>query len=659
MRRFMLCFIILAALVAPAAAQDAIPPAEIVNDEGGPVLVTGEVAYTDGYFTAGVSEPIIILEDQAGFVDRDFGYIMPEESQVLAEITSDFFTSPFSYEVELPPNPEAGQRDVDLDGESDPGVIVYAVAYWTNTWGGPVLEERDLYGGGWSTAYASTRVDQNPSGKAEVLGGVYLVWSPDDAQGFPSGFGPDGRLFTGDEPIVRLPQGWTTVIMDTDPFTFDRSREPVIDLIEGESVAQDDFSDLSYTKAFDAMVKLFSQEYAYTEFKGIDWAAMAAEYRPRFEDAERENDSDAYQRALRDFIYSIPDGHLSAPLVMGDFQEIVGGGLGMNLAQLDDGRVIVIDTYRRTPARDADIEDGAEIITMGGLPVEDYLSAIVPYEATYSTDHVRRLAQLRYAVRGVLGDSVEVTFVNPGSSDEQTVTLEFVEEWDSWDNALPDSAAFGDEPVEYELLDDDIGYVSISSFFDDSKLTIDGWEDMIRDLNEREVPGLIIDMRYNGGGSGFLARQMAAYFFDEALETDLDESYDRALGRFVRDEDRKSTFILPPEDMRYRGRIAVLVGPDCSSACEFFSYYMTLQNRAEIVGQYPTGGLAGGQALYTMPDGIVLQFSVGRSLDLDGNVLIEGVGVLPTIDVPVTEETVFSDDDVVLEAAIAWLAENP
>lgn len=659
MRRFMLCFIILAALVAPAAAQDAIPPAEIVNDEGGPVLVTGEVAYTDGYFTAGVSEPIIILEDQAGFVDRDFGYIMPEESQVLAEITSDFFTSPFSYEVELPPNPEAGQRDVDLDGESDPGVIVYAVAYWTNTWGGPVLEERDLYGGGWSTAYASTRVDQNPSGKAEVLGGVYLVWSPDDAQGFPSGFGPDGRLFTGDEPIVRLPQGWTTVIMDTDPFTFDRSREPVIDLIEGESVAQDDFSDLSYTKAFDAMVKLFSQEYAYTEFKGIDWAAMAAEYRPRFEDAERENDSDAYQRALRDFIYSIPDGHLSAPLVMGDFQEIVGGGLGMNLAQLDDGRVIVIDTYRRTPARDADIEDGAEIITMGGLPVEDYLSAIVPYEATYSTDHVRRLAQLRYAVRGVLGDSVEVTFVNPGSSDEQTVMLEFVEEWDSWDNALPDSAAFGDDPVEYELLDDDIGYVSISSFFDDSKLTIDGWEDMIRDLNEREVPGLIIDMRYNGGGSGFLARQMAAYFFDEALETDLDESYDRALGRFVRDEDRKSTFILPPEDMRYRGRIAVLVGPDCSSACEFFSYYMTLQNRAEIVGQYPTGGLAGGQALYTMPDGIVLQFSVGRSLDLDGNVLIEGVGVLPTIDVPVTEETVFSDDDVVLEAAIAWLAENP
>jgi C-terminal processing protease CtpA/Prc len=658
MRRLIVLLIALAALVAPAAAQETMPPAPIVNDEGGPRLVTGEVRYTDGYFTAGVSEPIIILEDQAGFVDRDFGYIMPEESQVLAEITSDFFTSPFSYEVELPPDPQAGLRDVDLDGEADPGVMVYAVAYWTNTWGGPVLEERDLFGGGWSTAYASTRVDQNPSGKAEVLGGIYLVWSPDDEQGFPGGFGSDGRLFTGDEPIVRLPEGWTTVIMDTDPFTFDRSHEPVIDLIEGEGVEQDDFSDLGYTKAFDALVKLFSQEYAYTELKGIDWVAMAAEYRPRFEEAERDGDSDAYQRALRDFIYSIPDGHLTAPLVMSDFQEIVGGGLGMNLAQLDDGRVLVLDTYRRTPARDADIEDGAEIIEMGGLPVEDYLAAIVPYEATYSTDHVRRLAQLRYAVRGVLGTEVEVTFCNPGSDDNETVTLEFAEEWESWDNGLPEGASFGADPVEYERLDSDLGYVSISSFFDDSKLTIEGWEDMIRNLNAREVPGLIIDMRNNGGGSGFLARQMAAYFFNEPLETDIDESYDRSLGRFVSDQDRQATFILPPEDMRYNGRIAVLIGPYCSSACEFFSYYMTLQNRAEIVGQYPTGGLAGSQSLYTMPDGIELQFSVGRSLDLDGNMLIEGIGVLPTIDVPVTEETIFSDDDVVLEAAIDWLKDN-
>ena len=47
-------------------AQSDLPPAPIVNDEGGPVTITGTMVYTDPLFTKGVSEPEIILEDQAG-----------------------------------------------------------------------------------------------------------------------------------------------------------------------------------------------------------------------------------------------------------------------------------------------------------------------------------------------------------------------------------------------------------------------------------------------------------------------------------------------------------------------------------------------------------------------------------------------------------------
>ena len=43
---------------------------------------------------------------------------------------------------------------------------------------------------------------------------------------------------------------------------------------------------MSYTEAFDAMVDKFSHEYAFTELKGIDWAAKAAEFRPAFQAAE-------------------------------------------------------------------------------------------------------------------------------------------------------------------------------------------------------------------------------------------------------------------------------------------------------------------------------------------------------------------------------------
>ncbi|MCZ7543511.1 MAG: hypothetical protein M5R40_08220 [Anaerolineae bacterium] len=57
------------------------PAAVIVNDEGGPVAITGAVAYTNPFFTSGVAAPLIILEDQAGFVDRDRSFILPAQSQ--------------------------------------------------------------------------------------------------------------------------------------------------------------------------------------------------------------------------------------------------------------------------------------------------------------------------------------------------------------------------------------------------------------------------------------------------------------------------------------------------------------------------------------------------------------------------------------------------
>ena len=78
------------------------PPAKVINDEGGPIIVTGEVEYTNPFFTVGVAEPIVILEDQAGFVDRDRNFIFPVESQVLGQISSDFYTSPFTYSLTLP-----------------------------------------------------------------------------------------------------------------------------------------------------------------------------------------------------------------------------------------------------------------------------------------------------------------------------------------------------------------------------------------------------------------------------------------------------------------------------------------------------------------------------------------------------------------------------
>jgi C-terminal processing protease CtpA/Prc len=644
-------------LAAGQEGSNPFPPAPITDDEGGPVHITGDVTYTNTFFTAGVAEPLIILEDQTGFVTRNRGYLLPLASQVMGEITSDFYTSPFTYSVSLPEVPQAPLNDVDNNGQSNPGVMVYAVAYWTNTWGDPFLEKRDLSGGGWSSCYASTRVDTDPSAKNNVIGGTYLIYAPDGQEGFPSDWGPDGKLFTGDEPVVGVPQGYTIVNLDTSPFTFSRPREAKIDLIECQVAVADDFSSMSYTDAFDAMIELFRTEYAYTDYKHIDWDAEKAKFRPLFEQAQANQDNTAYQFAVQQFLWSIPDGHLGTTAFdQNRFVHDTAGGLGMAIRDIDDGRTIVDYLTPGGPAEQAGIKLRAQIISFNDTPINDFVNAIVPWSGPFSTEHVRRLQQLRYATRFPLGTDVSVTYQNPNDTQPTTVTLTTVNERDSFAFSSFAVGLTGTElPVEYSLLSSGDMYVKIYSFFDNELLTVQLWERMLKYLNDNNVPGVIIDMRQNGGGNGYLAEQMAAYFFDQELDLGNTAYYDKSTGKFEIDPDQEQKFYPPPENLRYHGPVALLVGPSCASACEYFSHYMTLQDRAQIVGMYSTAGLAGSQKQFFMPDSVIVQMSIGRGLDANGKIIIEGVGVVPTVKVPVTEETLFSKTDPVLDAAVKAL----
>src|SRR5215211_6587788 len=384
----------------------------------GTKIVSGSVTYTNAFFTLGVAEPLIILEDQGGFIERDRQFVIPVESQVIGQITSDFFTSPFTYSLTLPEEPNGTLHDVDHDGKNETGVMVFAVAYWTNTWGDPYLERRDQGGGGWSSAYASTKISDSPNSYLEVYGGKYLVYAPDGDQQFPSDFGGDKKLFTDDDPVMDLPAGWSMVDLDQSPFTIDRSEEPTIDLLEPESAALDDFSQLSYTQAFDKMLEKFTNEYAFTELKKIDWAAKGKEFRPRFEEAEKNSDPHAYVLALRDFLWSIPDTHVGLAdfdMLRDDFRHDVEGGLGFAMRETDDGKIIANFILSGRPADKAGMKWGAEILSLDGKPTADVVTANVPWESPFSNPIVKRLQQLRYATRFPLEKGqVDITFKNPG-----------------------------------------------------------------------------------------------------------------------------------------------------------------------------------------------------------------------------------------------------
>jgi C-terminal processing protease CtpA/Prc len=629
--------------------------------DAGPVLLYGDVDYTNPFFTSGLAQPVIILEDQAGFVDRDKDFLMPVESQTLAQITSDVFEPPFTYSLALPRVPQGTLRDVDQDGETETGIMIFAVAYWENIWGDPYLEERDLGGGGWSTNQASTRIGEDLELENEIIGGILVIFAPNPEQSFPSGFGEDGKLFTEDDPIMDLPAGWSVIDLDQNPFAIIRDPEVKVDLYEAEGAALIDYSDQGYLEAYESMLQLFRTEYAFTEYKGVDWDGLDARFRPRFEEADQRNNSTLYEFALRDFVWSIPDGHMNVAFTDAlneDFRANVVGGLGIAVGELSDGTVLVTYLGDNTPASRAGIELRAEVLEINGEPVDSYVSKVLPFDSPFSTPHNLRLSQLTYATRFPLDTDVTITYRNPGDSSSQTANLTAEFEIDSYFASIDNGSDGYELPVEYDLLESGYVVVRITSFFDNKLLTIQLWERLMQTLNENEVPGLIVDLRVNGGGWGFIADQMAAHFFTEPLEVGQTGRWDEDRGEFYFDPDGIERFFLPPEDLHYDGPVVVIVSPSCASACEFFAYDMTIQDRATIIGHFPTAGLGGGVNDFEMPGGISVRFTVGRAVDMDGNIHIEGKGVAPDRVIPVTEESLFGDRDVLLEAAVAELDRN-
>ena len=103
-----------------------------------------------------------------------------------------------------------------------------------------------------------------------------------------------------------------------------------------------DYCDAGWVEAFDGLHATLQRRYAFGEWKRIDWDALYAEHQPNILAAERSEDKSAYYVALREYIYNLPDGHVS---VYGDVHDeveraAIGGGFGFAVLKLDDGRVI-------------------------------------------------------------------------------------------------------------------------------------------------------------------------------------------------------------------------------------------------------------------------------------------------------------------------------
>ena len=409
----------------PTPIPTRLPPIPVTpGDENPdePVFITGDIPYTSQFFLNTIYEPFVLLEDQAGFVSRDKDFTFRLEGQAIGPVEVHDDQS-ITYSLALPSIPQGTHLDVDNDDKNEIGVQIFAVAYWSNTWGGPFLEGRD--GKGWSTSYVSTTID--PEREDEIVAGILVVWSPDDQQGFPTGFGEDGLLFTADDPAGSIPSGYNIVDINQEPFQVYKEARPRITLNEGASTVND-FSKMSYEDAFHALIEKVEREYPFTQEKNISWQALNDEYAPLIADAS--NDKEFY-KVIHDFIQEIPDGHVGVQIDGEDFFEEQGGSFGLILTEMSDGRVLVTRTFPDTPGERAGIKTGAELLAWEGKPISEAINAVTPYFGPYSTQHNHRIGQVLFLTRVPPNTSVTVTFRNPGSSAEQEARMKAEVEYDS------------------------------------------------------------------------------------------------------------------------------------------------------------------------------------------------------------------------------------
>ncbi len=617
--------------------------------------LTGTFTYSNDFWPEAYAyEHAVMLLDMHGFVERDFEWEVPVESQVIGMVDLDAENNSATYRLQLPVKPRGILNDVDQDGQKDSGVQIFAVEYAPNIAQDPFYRGDDRYKG-WPGYLASVIIDRE--NQDEVNGGRLLIWAADADQQFPSGFGADGLLFTADDPQASVPAGYSVVDLDQEPFLFLQDASVELTLYEPADAAVKDFSDQKYSQAFDSMFEIVKKEYAFNGIEGKqpDWEVLYQEISPKVQQAEKDKSAEDFYLALHEFIMNFKDGHVGldgGEIGSQFYSSVISSGYGFAIRELDDGKVIVVYVSPDSAADMPGIKEGTEITAFNGEPIGTAIGKTSVLEPQ-STDFAMRYQQARYLLRAPLGTTAAITYLDPASGESREAILEAVEEYTSFSatslfNAYDPNVL----PVEYQILDSGIGYVRVNSNYDDLNLIKRLFERALIIFEQNQVEGIIIDMRLNFGGSPL---DLAGFLTEDKIPLGQLEYYSDQSGEF--EADGPPSKLLPSTRQFSFPKMALLVDQSCYSACEIEAYAFSQVRGMEVFGMYPTAGVeaetARGQFL--LPEDFSLTIPTGRFTLPDGSIFLEGVGVQPTVRIPIDEETVLSEEDLVLQEAEAYI----
>ncbi len=232
-----------------------------------------------------------------------------------------------------------------------------------------------------------------------------------------------------------------------------------------------------------------------------------------------------------------------------ELQEMTNGkfvGIGVEV-EVKDGELVVVSPIENSPAYRAGIEAGDVITSVNDEPLK---------EGNFS--------EIMKSMRGLPGTKVKITVRREGYDSELTYDIE--------------RAAIKVESVDYALINEyKTGYLRIKIFGIETTSDVKKALDYFRSNN---ITQLVIDLRYNPGGTLESAVEIADFFLDKDMVIASTKG---------RSENAKETIYRDKAPKYYTGKVIILVNRGSASASELLSGALRDNRRAILVGEQTFG----------------------------------------------------------------------
>ena len=300
---------------------------------------------------------------------------------------------------------------------------------------------------------------------------------------------------------------------------------------------------------------------------------------------------------------------------MDEFKEETEGnytGIGILMSVLKkQNNIVVIATIKGSPAEDAGIKSGDIIKKVDGTE--------------YTADDFDKIASY---IKGKEGTKVNIEI----EREKEILTFDI------------ERKKIEMYPVESEVLENDVGYISLPSFTENSAKE---FKKNYESLKKKNIKSLIIDIRNNGGGIVDEALEMLDYILekDKIMMITVNKQNNEEIEKTKKD----SSVDVP---------IVLLVNNNSASASEIFAAALKENNRTTIVGT-KTYGKGVIQELLRLTDGSGIKITTEEYFTPNKN-KINKEGILPDVEVELPESLSSADkkDDTQLQKAIEILNNN-